>query len=70
MRPEKIEVRKIEGLSEVDYSIDFVREQAGFRSAGRRADASVLVERGVPGSHRPNRTRFDLDVFCRRSAIV
>lgn len=65
MRPEKVEVRKIEGSTEVDYSIDFVREQAGFGSAGRRADAGVLVQRGGAGSHRSNPTRFHPDVFCR-----
>lgn len=65
MRPEKVEVRKIEGSTEVDYSIDCVRERAGFGPAGHWADTSVLGERGGAGSHRSNLTRFDPDVFCR-----
>lgn len=65
MRPEKVEVRKIEGFTEVDYSIDFVGEQAGFGSAGRWADTGVLVERSDAGSHGSNLTHFDPDVFCR-----
>lgn len=63
MRPEKVELRKIEGFTEVDYSIDFVREQAGFGSAGRWADTGVLVEHGAAGGHRSNLTRFDPDAF-------
>lgn len=61
MRPEKVEVRKIEGSTEVDYSIDCVRERAGFGPAGRWADTSVLTQRADTSVL----TRFDPDVFCR-----
>lgn len=71
VRPEKVSrATKIEGVTDADSSFDLVQEKADCALLDVAPTQTCWWSAALLGSHQSNLTCWDLDVFCRGSAII